>query len=299
MAYTKKIWKDYPDTTTPITAEGLNNIEDGIENIENNVNNIENGIEELDTRLNDEEMYVQATAGANGDFFVNLTNQTLVNGRIVKISFPTATVPSANARLSIDGGSNYYNIKLLRGFSTVPASLIESGYRVFRFDGTNFIWINTNLVAYYKVTTAGTTTGAIPVDINADGGVYDIILKGGAVGGSNPGSMLVYYNEDTTATNYYYRRIYAKADNTITTQGGNAADGGYIYKYATLNVSCLTLSGIYPALNTANTIISTLESVEALNYMQYYGVSTSNITQLRISTGNNMGVGTEIKIYKR
>lgn len=256
-----------------------------------NMNDIKGAINQVGS-------YNTLTAGSNGDFYGTLKG-TLSAGDIVSIYFPTATTNTATARLSVDGGSNYYNIKLLRGFSTVPASLIESGYRVFRFDGTNFIWINTNLVAYYKVTTAGKTTGAIPVDINADGGVYDIILKGGAFVGSNPGPMLVYYNEDTTATNYYYRRIYAKADNTITTQGGNAANGGYVYKYATLNVSCLTLSGIYPALHTANTIISTLGLVEALNYMQYYGVSTSNITQLRISTGNNMGVGTEIKIYKK
>lgn len=30
MAYTKKTWKDYPDTSTPITANDLNNIENGI-----------------------------------------------------------------------------------------------------------------------------------------------------------------------------------------------------------------------------------------------------------------------------
>lgn len=34
MAYTKKIWKDYPDTTTPILAEDLNNIENGIETLD-------------------------------------------------------------------------------------------------------------------------------------------------------------------------------------------------------------------------------------------------------------------------
>lgn len=31
MAYTKKTWEDFPDTSTPITADDLNNIEDGIE----------------------------------------------------------------------------------------------------------------------------------------------------------------------------------------------------------------------------------------------------------------------------
>lgn len=30
MAYVKKIWKDYPDTTTPILASDMNNIENGL-----------------------------------------------------------------------------------------------------------------------------------------------------------------------------------------------------------------------------------------------------------------------------
>jgi hypothetical protein len=34
MAYIKKIWKDYPDTTTQIKAEDLNNIENGIEDLD-------------------------------------------------------------------------------------------------------------------------------------------------------------------------------------------------------------------------------------------------------------------------
>jgi len=31
MEYTKTVWKDLPDTSTPITASRLNNIEDGVE----------------------------------------------------------------------------------------------------------------------------------------------------------------------------------------------------------------------------------------------------------------------------
>lgn len=31
MTYKKTVWKDLPDTTTPITADRLNNIEDGVE----------------------------------------------------------------------------------------------------------------------------------------------------------------------------------------------------------------------------------------------------------------------------
>lgn len=259
-----------------------------------------------DTNMNDLKYAVNqigafntATKGSNGDFYVTLKG-TLSAGDIVSIYFPTATTNTATARLSVDGGNNYYNIKLLRGFSTVPASLIESGYRVFRFDGTNFIWINTNLVAYYKFTTAGTTTGAIPVDINADGGVYDIITigKGLTSGSSNPGELLVYYNGDTTATNYYYQRLYISGT-SMSAERNNRATGGYIYKLASLNKTTLVLSGIYPTLTTENTIISTAGSPEALNYMQYYTQSSANITSITFTTGNNMGVGTEIKIYKR
>lgn len=35
MAYTRRHWVDYPDTTTPIDADALNNIEDGIEESHN------------------------------------------------------------------------------------------------------------------------------------------------------------------------------------------------------------------------------------------------------------------------
>ena len=42
MEYTKTVWKDLPDTSTPITASRLNNIEDGVEYL---FENSEAGIE--------------------------------------------------------------------------------------------------------------------------------------------------------------------------------------------------------------------------------------------------------------
>lgn len=36
MAYTKQVWKDLPDKTTPFTAERMNHIENGIENADKN-----------------------------------------------------------------------------------------------------------------------------------------------------------------------------------------------------------------------------------------------------------------------
>ena len=35
MAYTKTVWQDLPDTSTPITADRLNNIENGVEEVSN------------------------------------------------------------------------------------------------------------------------------------------------------------------------------------------------------------------------------------------------------------------------
>lgn len=47
MAYTKKIWKDYPDTTTPILASDMNNIEDGIETLDTGKVNISDIVNNL------------------------------------------------------------------------------------------------------------------------------------------------------------------------------------------------------------------------------------------------------------
>lgn len=115
MAYIKKTWKDYPDTSTPIKAEDLNNIED---------------------RLSDEEYYVTATAGSNGDFRVTLSNTTLTTNRVVKIAFPTATNPASNARLSIDGGTTYKNINSKIG------SNVQNKCLNLKYNGTEFEDVN-------------------------------------------------------------------------------------------------------------------------------------------------------------
>lgn len=48
MEYTKTVWKDLPDTSTPITASRLNNIEDGVEYL------FENGADYIETYSTDE-----------------------------------------------------------------------------------------------------------------------------------------------------------------------------------------------------------------------------------------------------
>ena len=164
----------------------------------------------------------------------------------------------------------------------------------------NLIKEETSRLIAEVVLEADTNTVTIPnLDINADGGIYDVVVIGAGLtaSGINPGPLKVYYNNDTNDANYMYRRIYAKADDTLTTNGGNGADGGYIYRLTTFNNIAIVLSGGYPTLNCTNTIVST--NLEALNYMQYCTNKKTNITSLTFSTGNNMGAGTTIKIYKR
>lgn len=51
MNYTKTVWKDLPDTSTPITADRLNNIEDGVEYLFENES--KQGINEYSESTND------------------------------------------------------------------------------------------------------------------------------------------------------------------------------------------------------------------------------------------------------
>lgn len=157
MAYTKKNWKDFPDTNTPITTEGLQNIEDGIENVDN--------------RLSDEEIYTTATAGANGDFHVTLTNTTLTNGRVVKISFPTATNGKSNARLSIDGGSNYNFIAINENIE--KAESVENDKLELVYDAENWQIIKATLD--YIVVSVNSSSFTLPgtVGIVEFNHVYD------------------------------------------------------------------------------------------------------------------------------
>lgn len=120
MAYTKMNWVDSPATTSPISADNLNNMETGIFNNDADITNLKNV-----TKI------ITATATTNGDFKVNISN-ALATGLIVYIAFPTATVNTASARLSIDDGTTYKNIY------SILASEIESRSVSFRYDGTNW-----------------------------------------------------------------------------------------------------------------------------------------------------------------
>ena len=83
--------------------------------------------------------YITAVAGSNGDFYVT-TPIALATNQIVYIAFPSATNGASNARLSVDGGTTYKNIKL----STIRiASEVASRKLSLTYDGTDFVPLDT------------------------------------------------------------------------------------------------------------------------------------------------------------
>lgn len=51
MAYTKKVWKDAPDTSTPINATNLNHMEDGIAEADVNAQNALDRLDDVDDEI--------------------------------------------------------------------------------------------------------------------------------------------------------------------------------------------------------------------------------------------------------
>lgn len=71
MAYIKTVWQDSPSTSTPLNAENLNNIEDGIEDVDTRVTAIENAgiVESFNSRTG-------AVTPTNGDYSIEMITPT-------------------------------------------------------------------------------------------------------------------------------------------------------------------------------------------------------------------------------
>src|SRR5574344_1482698 len=138
MAYIKKIWKDYPNTTTQIKAEDLNNIENGIDDVYSRLVTAESDIDTAETNITNLQnvtKYITATTGSNGDFNIDL-GIIPYTGMIIYVRFPTPTNSSSNARLSINNGTTYYPI-YYAGVQII-ASDCTGKYVKMYLNGTNF-----------------------------------------------------------------------------------------------------------------------------------------------------------------
>ena len=83
------------------------------------------------------EKFIEAVEDDNGDFYVNIDGGgNLAAKDKVNILFPTANTSETAARLSVDGGTNYYNIGG-EVFNT-PSRVISGRYLTLVFSGTRF-----------------------------------------------------------------------------------------------------------------------------------------------------------------
>ena len=131
----------------------------------------------INTNYDNVTKYLTATAGSNGDYYVDIPN-TLATNMKINISFPAATDNTKNARLSIDGGSTYKNIKFF-DTTQVLASEIETKYKALYYNGTDLILLDesfsrTNAIGTYTKYKDGTMTSiqefSITININSSAG---------------------------------------------------------------------------------------------------------------------------------
>ena len=116
------------------------------------------------TNLRRGEAYSTATAGSDGDFDITIpANDTLTTNDYIELRLPAATTGSSNARISIDGGSNYFNIKDKNG-NQLLASIVEDDRHRFYYDGTDFIFDNNSIEIATKLTQKGSLLGNISDD---------------------------------------------------------------------------------------------------------------------------------------
>lgn len=162
-------WKDYPDTTTPIEGDKLTHIEEGI--YENSVNI---------KKVNNVTKYITATAGAGGDFYIDIEND-LATGMVLYISFPTPANVASNARLSVDGGSNYYNIQF--SGDNLIGDNVKGKYLSLVFNGTIFeaLGFKSYIVAVLTTNTTGVNNDPLklPLQLKSKFGSKFSVSNGG------------------------------------------------------------------------------------------------------------------------
>ena len=120
MEYTKTEWQDSPNTTTPITAQRLNNMEDGIEYLFNNT---------------------QIDAGTSGQRnWIKFSDGTMIlSGIISGISVGANTQSSTNVSLPVQFATTSYIINLemvgtVTNWQNVSKSYTVTSQSLFKID---------------------------------------------------------------------------------------------------------------------------------------------------------------------
>ena len=272
-------WQDLPNETTPRNSENLSR----------------------------SERYLTATAGLNGDFYVEIDGAGgLTEGDILRISFPEATSGSADARLSIDGGTAYKDIKLLRGANNIPAKLIQSGDRIVRYDGTRWV-LESRLVAHLEITSPTMSFEINNLDIIADGGVYSLEITMSSSSGT-PFVRALFNDVASTGSNYLnLREGYSESSAPAATP--SLITPVYNYDTGAILATITAGFGVTEAkLGFVNNRVSWLNrgasfdvSSPRLRSLLISGTLLTNVTnvnKISMSTANAIDAGSYIKVFK-
>lgn len=155
MTYTKTVWKDLPDTTTPITASRLQNIEDGVEylfenseagiEIKNEYSNLQNSVYSCNYVNNEIKKIYSADEKVVGKFFGKpLYSKTIINHPLTsgeQVFVDTGLQVSSIEHIFFDKSASF----LIRSGGTVQCGIgTTSGYnfdtRYFsKTDGVNWL----------------------------------------------------------------------------------------------------------------------------------------------------------------
>lgn len=166
--------------------------------------------------------------------------------------------------------------------------------------------IGTRLVGSATVSVATKPIIISDLDINADGGVYDIIFQGKTVTGSD-GVTLVLNN---VVTGYYYSRVIGggtlTASGDLPTSKADYLHNNNVFQPGATGITEDTQIHLTLTLFNGKATMTSLGGISASGRQEvYYLVGTnsntiSNITSITFSTyTRNFAVGTVVRVYKR
>ena len=151
-------YQDSLDQYLSLVASAINETLAG--ELQTNIDAVQDNVDDSNGKIQLVQKYNVVTAVTNGDFKCTLTGlSTLTSGDVVKISFPSATLNTSVARLSIDGGTNYKNIYDELNSANILASEIENQSLELRYNGIQFV--NTNTSNNVKLLGSSGTAGFV------------------------------------------------------------------------------------------------------------------------------------------
>lgn len=219
-----------------------------------------------------------------GDYISVDAKGELIDAQIIKIkqSYESSAIPS---------------VDIVLNFDTDDTLLSDISAKHMDYDALIASTIKGGIAAQYEFLSVGTSHTFTGLDINADGGVYDILVIGYASG--NVGLRLEYNGIANNST--YITRSIRGYDTSIASSEAAESNIGSLYNKANSVKATLVLTNSRAITTSTCGLNSESSSLYRLYlYNQTYRSSISNITSLKfLVTSGSFAAGTKIIIYKR